>query len=67
MRQVVHNLVTNAIKYSIKKACKIVVNLEQKEDNYVVSVRDSGIGIPKKQQAQIFQKFFRLFFKKNYF
>ena len=36
-----------------------MVKLEQKNDDYIISVKDSGIGIPKKVQPRIFQKFFR--------
>ncbi len=61
MQQVIHNLVTNAIRYSSKGGCKIIVTLksEDKSGGILVSVRDSGIGIPKKDQLRIFEKFFR--------
>lgn len=58
MRQAVQNLISNAIKYS-KENGNIVVGCEHKPDEIVFSVKDNGIGIPKKQQGQIFNKFFR--------
>lgn len=59
MRQVIHNLITNAIRYSSVGECGIAVSLEQKDTNYLVTVSDGGIGIPKESQARIFEKFFR--------
>jgi|GEM_PF-3041724 len=56
--QVIMNLLNNAIKYSNKGG---VVHITCTfEGGYAkISVRDSGIGIPKNQQSKIFQKFFR--------
>ncbi len=60
MRQVVHNLVVNAIKYSGEKNPKIVVSLKDYDkNNILISVKDNGMGIPKEMQKRIFQKFFR--------
>ena len=59
MRQVIYNFITNSIRYSSKKQCDIIVTLEQKGDSYITSVKDNGIGIPKKIQSRIFEKFFR--------
>ncbi len=58
-RQVVANLIANAIRYSSGKKCDIAVKLERKDKDYVISVRDGGIGIPKAAQTKIFEKFFR--------
>ncbi len=54
----IRNLVDNAIEYS-SKGSKVIISLEQKENNVQFSVQDNGIGIPKKQQKRIFAKFFR--------
>ncbi len=59
MRQVVHNLITNAIKYSKDKSCNIKVVLKKRKNDYLVSVTDSGIGISKEEQGRLFDKFFR--------
>ncbi len=60
MRQVIHNLLTNALRYSPQGKCAIYVSIERGEtDNYVISVKDNGIGIPKGLQSRIFEKFFR--------
>ncbi|OGF25460.1 hypothetical protein A2331_05420 [Candidatus Falkowbacteria bacterium RIFOXYB2_FULL_34_18] len=56
VRQVIHNLLMNAIRYSTDK---ITINLEEKIDNYQISIQDRGIGIPREIQGRIFEKFFR--------
>lgn len=57
-RQVVHNLVTNAVKYS-NAGGKVDVSLKLQNGDYLIEVADKGIGIPKKFQARIFEKFSR--------
>jgi len=56
--QVIQNLIVNAISYSKGKG-KVVVSLEKKDNNLVFSCTDSGIGIPKDEQKNIFKKFQR--------
>ncbi len=58
IRQVIHNLVNNAIKYSGKGGIVEII-IKQDKKLTVISVADSGIGIPKNQQQNIFGKFFR--------
>jgi PAS domain S-box-containing protein len=58
IRQVFQNLVSNAIKYS-KEKTDILLGCEGKKDSVIFYVKDNGIGIPKHQQGQIFDKFFR--------
>ena len=58
LRQVVQNIIDNAVKYSLKGG-KVIIYLEQQNDVVTVSVADSGIGIPKEQQGKLFGKFFR--------
>jgi signal transduction histidine kinase len=59
LRQVVHNFLTNAIRYSLPGENTIDVVLSKEKGSYVVSVSDEGIGIPKQAQARIFEHFFR--------
>jgi len=59
LRQAIHNLITNAIRYSEPDKCGIIVSLLSKNDMFQVSIKDSGIGIPKKIHDRIFTKFFR--------
>jgi signal transduction histidine kinase len=51
-------LLENAIRYTPRTGT-IQVSLTQKEHFVEVSIADSGIGIPEKQRANIFTKFFR--------
>jgi len=59
MRQVVYNLITNAIQYSPAKRGEILVQLKKEDTRYLISVKDNGIGIPQEVQPMIFGKFFR--------
>jgi signal transduction histidine kinase len=52
------NLVSNSIKYS-RQGGRIEINVEIKKRNLMIRVSDNGIGIPSKQQPQIFTKLFR--------
>lgn len=52
------NLVSNAIKYT-PSGGQIQVKMQKKGNEILVSVADTGIGIPKNQQSKIFTKFFR--------
>lgn len=58
IRQVLINLITNAIKYS-PEAKKVVIR-SQKNKNFIqISVQDFGIGIPKTEQLKIFDRFYQ--------
>jgi len=57
-RQVILNLVSNAVKYT-PPGGKIRVDMSQRNSLIRWSIRDSGIGIPKRAQSQLFEKFFR--------
>ena len=59
--QVIHNLFTNAIKYSKPMGqAQVVSKLDISDPKYyTISVQDNGVGIPESQQARIFEKFFR--------
>ncbi len=58
MGQVLINFLTNAIKYS--GDCDVEVKNSYEEEQLVVSVRDWGIGISKKDQKKIFERFYRV-------
>jgi PAS domain S-box-containing protein len=59
LRQVLSNLIDNAIKYS-PAGGEVGVALEPREHFVRFSVRDSGLGVPREEQARIFEKFYRL-------
>jgi PAS domain S-box-containing protein len=58
MRQVILNLVSNAIKYTPPKG-EIVIEIGQEGAHLRWSIRDSGIGIPKEGLPRLFEKFYR--------
>jgi signal transduction histidine kinase len=58
LRVVFQNLIENALKYS-NPHDKVFISLSAEDMKIYTSVRDTGIGIPKNAQAQIFTKFFR--------
>jgi PAS domain S-box-containing protein len=59
VRQVLVNLVENAIKYSPDGGL-VEVGVEETEGTVCFHVKDEGLGIPADEQARIFEKFYRL-------
>lgn len=57
--QVLLNLLTNAIKYS-PDTDQIEVFVKGDQKSVTISVADSGIGIDKKEQQKIFERFYRV-------
>jgi signal transduction histidine kinase len=58
MKLAVDNLLDNAVKFS-SDSSEIKVILEKKGNDLVISIKDSGIGIPPDDQEKIFEKFYR--------
>ena len=56
MMQVMNNLMSNAAKFS-KQGEKVEISLAREGDDILVSVRDTGMGIPPEAKATIFDKF----------
>jgi signal transduction histidine kinase len=59
LRQVLVNLVENAVKYS-PDGGRVEVRLEPRNRHVRFSVEDEGLGIPQEEQGRIFEKFHRL-------
>ncbi len=58
MRAVLQNLLENSIKYTIEGG-KIEIDVKKELDHLLISIKDNGIGIPKNQAKDVFEKFFR--------
>lgn len=59
LREIINNLVGNAIKYT-PEGGEIKVNVKGEADKVLITVTDTGIGIPSDDLSHIFQKFYRV-------
>jgi len=60
LRQILINLIGNAIKFTEKGSIQLMVNFTPHENNFITlkfEIIDTGIGIPEEQQKRIFQSF----------
>lgn len=60
--QVIHNLLSNAIRYTgnqSKQKGLVTVNLKRTRKYYDITVADNGIGIPQRARSRIFERFYR--------
>ena len=57
--EIIYNLCDNAIRYN-KDGGKVIVDLKNKDSNIILSVSDTGIGIPAEHQSRIFERFYRV-------
>ena len=58
IQQVLYNLIDNAIKFSDADST-VTVEINEKNDKTFVSVKDQGIGIPKKNLNKIWERFYK--------
>lgn len=59
IQQVLYNLIDNAIKFS-KNNSSIYVETTEKSEKVLISVKDTGIGIPKESINQIWDRFYKI-------
>jgi signal transduction histidine kinase len=59
IRRMIMNLLDNAIKYTPPGGL-VSVSFESGDGEYLLAVRDSGVGIPLEMQQQIFERFYRV-------
>ena len=59
LRQAINNLLDNAIQFSLPGGV-VEVRATQAQDNYVISIRDHGPGLPDYAHARIFERFYSL-------
>lgn len=57
--QIIFNLVENGIKYN-RPGGKLMIKLQRNEDNAVLTVQDTGVGIPEDALSHVFERFFRV-------
>jgi signal transduction histidine kinase len=60
LRRVFQNLVGNALKFRGDAAPRVEVSATQREHEWVMSVRDNGVGIAREDSARVFGMFSRL-------
>ncbi len=60
IRQVLINLIENAIKYSDKDKNKIIVRFFDMDENFLVEVKDNGSGISEENLPRVFERFYRI-------
>ncbi|MCS6955371.1 MAG: HAMP domain-containing histidine kinase [Candidatus Calescibacterium sp.] len=58
VEQILLNLIDNAIKYT-PFGGEITIGISKQDSEILVSISDTGIGIPDKEKPHIFEKFFR--------
>ncbi len=58
IQQVLYNLIDNAIKFSGSRS-EIRIETTEKGNKVIVSVKDSGIGIPRDDQKMIWERFYK--------
>ena len=58
LRNIINNLISNSIKYSGENK-PIHITSEIKEKSILITVQDSGIGIPESERRNLFKRFFR--------
>lgn len=63
MEKIIINLISNAIKFTNEEGTiniKIKEVIENESPNFIFKIEDSGIGIPQKDQAHIFDRFYQV-------
>ena len=59
IQHIIYNLLSNAIKYTSEKG-KIVFHVKKENDKLCIKVKDNGQGISTKDQAFIFERFYKV-------
>lgn len=59
LSEMVYNLCENAVKYN-QKGGRVSVDVKQSDAAITLTVKDTGIGIPKAEQSRVFERFYRV-------
>ena len=57
--QITFNLVENGIKYNVPGG-SLTVSLHRQDDNAIMTISDTGVGIPESSLSHIFERFYRV-------
>lgn len=59
IEELLYNLCSNAVRYNYRGG-SVTVTIESKNEKVLLSVMDTGIGIPREYQERIFERFYRV-------
>ena len=59
LKEMIYNLLDNAIKYNVPNG-SVVICVQKSGEHTVLSVSDTGIGIPYAHQPRVFERFYRV-------
>ncbi len=59
LEEMIYNLVDNAIKYN-KDGGSVTVSVQKEENQALLTVADTGVGIPMEHQSRVFERFYRV-------
>ncbi len=59
IKQMLINLIDNAIKYNIENGT-VFIKANKSNGKTIISIKDTGIGIPEKHHSRIFERFYRV-------
>ena len=66
LMQIMQNLISNALKFRGEKIPEVIVSSEETNSDWIISVKDSGIGIDPIHAEKIFNVFQRLHLREEY-
>lgn len=57
LEEILNNIISNAIKFTDKNNGIIIVEMKEKRESIIISIKDNGIGIPKNKIKMLFKRF----------
>lgn len=59
LHQLLNNIISNAIKYN-KQSGSIVIDINNLNNQFIIQVKDEGVGIPIASKQRVFERFYRV-------